>query len=86
MPISNNGEPASPSVNTPVPHLQKLLYDRRSAAYVLSISVRSLDYLIAQKRLATIKLGKKIMVGHGALTEFCRASHAVLTGNEAPAQ
>jgi hypothetical protein len=35
----------------------KILYDRKCAAYALSISVRSLDYLIANKRLNTSKLG-----------------------------
>ena len=30
---------------------EKILYDRKSAAYVLSICVRSLDYLVANKKL-----------------------------------
>jgi len=57
----------------------KILYDRKSAAYALSISVRALDYLIANKQLATRKLGKKIMVPHGELSRFARADHASLT-------
>jgi len=61
------------------PQPTKLLYDRKSAAFVLSISVRSLDYLIAQKRLNTIRLGKKIMLGHGELVKFCRGNHFTLT-------
>jgi hypothetical protein len=58
---------------------QKLLYDRRSAAYTLSISVRSLDYLIANKRLNTLKMGSKVMIGHGELVKFSRQHHPSLT-------
>jgi hypothetical protein len=65
---------------TPLPPPTKLLYDRKSAAYVLSISVRALDYLIAQKKLVTRRLGKKIMIAHGELVKFCRADHYTLTG------
>jgi hypothetical protein len=57
----------------------KLLYDRKSAAYALSISVRSLDYLIANKKLETVRLGSKIMIGHGTLVKFSRANHPTLT-------
>ncbi len=62
--------------NTPV---QKLLYDRKSSAFALSISMRSLDYLLANKRLSTLKLGKKVMVSHGELVRFSRSNHASLT-------
>ena len=61
------------------PTLQKLLYDRKSAAWVLSISPRSLDYLIAQKKINTIRLGSKVMIGHGELVKFSRANHNNLT-------
>lgn len=37
----------------------RLLYDRKTAARMLSISVRSLDYLIAAKRLDTRRIGKR---------------------------
>jgi hypothetical protein len=57
----------------------KILYDRKSAAYALSISVRSLDYLIANKRLNTLKLGSKVMIGHGELVKFSRQNHASLS-------
>jgi hypothetical protein len=57
----------------------KILYDRKSAAYALSISVRSLDYLIANKRLNTLKMGSKVMIGHGELVKFSRQNHASLS-------
>ena len=51
------------------------MYDRKEAARQLSISVRSLDYLIAGKQLATRRLGKKVMIPHGELIRFSRADH-----------
>ena len=74
--------PASSKVISPLaPNnlLHKILYDRKSAAFTLSISVRSLDYLIANKRLNTVKLGSKVMIGYGELVKFSRQHHASLT-------
>jgi hypothetical protein len=48
----------------------RMLYDRKGAARQLSISVRSLDYLIARKKLATRRNGKKVMIPHGELVRF----------------
>lgn len=42
---------------------------------MLSISVRSLDYLVANKQLGTRRLGKKILIPHGELVRFARADH-----------
>jgi hypothetical protein len=57
----------------------KLLYSRKDAAFALSISVRSLDYLIANRKLPTRRLGKKIMIPHADLSRFARADHPDLT-------
>lgn len=57
----------------------KLLYSRKDAAFALSISIRSLDYLISNKQLNTRKLGKKIMIPYGELSRFARADHAHLS-------
>ena len=59
----------------------KLLYDRKSAAFALSISVRALDYLISGKQLATRRLGKKVMVPASELSRFARADHFTLTAS-----
>jgi hypothetical protein len=53
----------------------RLLYDRKSAAYQLSISVRSLDYLVEGKKLLTRRLGKKVMISHAELVRFAKADH-----------
>ena len=54
---------------------ERLLYDRKSAALQLSISVRSLDYLIAGKRLGTRRIGKKVLIPRSELTRFVRSDH-----------
>jgi hypothetical protein len=53
----------------------RLLYDRREAARQLSISVRSLDYLIAGKQLDTRRMGKKVLVTRASLALFASANH-----------
>ena len=55
--------------------LPRLLYDRKEAARQLSISVRSLDYLIGQKKLSVRRLGKKVMIPHAELVRFASANH-----------
>jgi len=54
---------------------ERLLYDRKSAALQLSISVRSLDYLISKKELAVRRMGKKILIPHSELVKFARKDH-----------
>jgi hypothetical protein len=53
----------------------RLLYDRKEAARQLSISIRSLDYLIAGKQLDTRRLGKKVMIPHRELVRFASGNH-----------
>lgn len=54
---------------------QKLLYDRRSAAASLSISIRTLDYYIARGELRTTRIGRKVLVGANELRQFARTNH-----------
>ena len=53
----------------------RLLYDRKEAARQLSISVRSLDYLIAAKKLDTRRIGRKTLIPHGELVRFAKGNH-----------
>ena len=55
--------------------VEKLLYDRRSAADALSISLRSLDYLLAGKQLRFRRIGKKVLVPAAELRRFASADH-----------
>jgi hypothetical protein len=53
----------------------RLLYSRKEAAYQLSISVRSLDYLISTREINVRRNGKRILVPHGELVRYARADH-----------
>ena len=53
----------------------RLLYDRKTAARMLSISVRSLDYLIAGKQFNTRRIGKKVLIPFGELSRFSQSNH-----------
>jgi excisionase family DNA binding protein len=57
------------------PPPQKILYGKREAAYLLSISVRKLDYLIAQKQMVVRKIGTKVLIPKSALIDFARGDH-----------
>ena len=57
----------------------RLLYDRKEAARQLSISVRSLDYIIAAKGLDTRRIGKKVLVTHASLVRYAAANHYAIT-------
>jgi len=53
----------------------QLLYDRKGAARQLSISVRSLDYLVANRKLSTRRIGKKVLIPYGELKRFAQGNH-----------
>ena len=57
----------------------RLLYDRKTAAQMLSISVRSLDYIIAAKGLETRRIGRKVLVTHGSLVRYAAGNHYAMT-------
>ena len=63
------------SLSAAAESVTRLLYDRKHAAQMLSISVRSLDYLISNKKLQTRRIGKRILISHGELVRFARADH-----------
>ena len=52
-----------------------LLLSRRDAAVLLSISIRSLDNLIARRRLPVRKVGKRVLVPLAALESFAKSDH-----------
>jgi excisionase family DNA binding protein len=53
----------------------RLLYPRKDAAHLLGISVRGLDYLITQKKLAFRRIGKRVLIHHKELERFASANH-----------
>jgi hypothetical protein len=61
--------PASTSSGTPLP---RLLYSRAESAYQLSLSVRAVDYMIAQGSIGTRKIGGRILIPHSELIRVAR--------------
>ncbi|MEG9438230.1 helix-turn-helix domain-containing protein [Edaphobacter sp. HDX4] len=53
----------------------RLLYDRKTAARMTSISVRSLDYLISSGELKVRRIGTRILVAHAELVRFAGRDH-----------
>jgi len=48
--------------------IEKLLYSREDAAAALSISIRSVDYLIAEGKMTTRRIGRKILIPAGDIS------------------
>jgi hypothetical protein len=74
--------------------VEKLLYSRRDTAEALSLSIRSIDYLITTGRLSTRRVGGKILIPASAVRRFAREDHPdfvravgerVLEGGDLPA-
>jgi len=53
----------------------RMLYSRTEAARQLSISVRSLDYLIGGRDLETRRIGKKVLIPHASLVRYSQGNH-----------
>jgi excisionase family DNA binding protein len=54
---------------------EKLLVGREEAAEMLSISQRSLDYLLAQKQLTLRRIGSRVLIPVSDLKRFSNADH-----------
>jgi len=50
----------------------RLLVSKREAASLLSVSVRTIENLIAAKRLVARKLGRRTLIPRSALEQFIR--------------
>ena len=53
----------------------RLLYSRKEAARQLSISIRTLDDLIAKKELIPRRIRRRVSIPHGVLVRFARTDH-----------
>jgi excisionase family DNA binding protein len=74
--MTDNGDnQANTSARKSVRAEDKLLLSRQEAAALLSISQRSLDYLIANKVLTTRRIGSRVLIPVLDLQRFARADH-----------
>jgi hypothetical protein len=53
----------------------RLLYSRKDAARLLSISTRSLDYLIVKGTLNTRRIGSRVLIEHEELIRLASHDH-----------
>jgi excisionase family DNA binding protein len=52
------------------PNITKLLYTRTEVSSMLSLSPRSVDYLIAAGNLKVIRIGRSVRITLASLNEF----------------
>jgi excisionase family DNA binding protein len=55
--------------------IEKFLYTRNEAAHALGLSLRSIAYLIQQQRLATRRIGARVLIHKDELRRFARGHH-----------
>jgi excisionase family DNA binding protein len=53
----------------------RLLYDRKEAARQLSISLRSLAYLLSRGEIHFRRIGSKTLIPHSELVRFAKGHH-----------
>jgi excisionase family DNA binding protein len=56
--------------------LPKILVSKRDAAFALSLSVRTVENLIARKELTARRVGRRTLVVASSLESFVRKDHA----------
>ena len=64
-----------PPVRATESYDRKLLVSRHEAALRLSISERAVDYLIANKQIATRRIGSRVLIAVTELQRFSRSDH-----------
>lgn len=69
-----NPEPANPASFRP------LLVTKKQAASLLSVSVRTIENLLAQKALPFRKLGKRTLIPYSSVVQLSRRDVPVITG------
>lgn len=67
-----------------MPATEKVLYTKREAAHLLSISLRSLDYLIFSQQLPARRIGRRVLVHRDSIEQFARRDHAFIRTSALP--
>lgn len=70
-----NGLYKKPPRSEPVAPKDKLLVSQDEAAQLLSISKRSVEYLVATGRLSTRRIGTRALIPIEDVRRFARADH-----------
>jgi excisionase family DNA binding protein len=70
-----NTAQGKPPARATIPAEEKLLVSRGEAAQLLSISQRGLDYLIANRKLPTRRIGGRVLIPVADLRKYARGDH-----------
>lgn len=73
-PTFTSGRRKQPQRATIAPE-DKILVSREEAAQLLSISQRALDYLVANRRLPTRRIGGRVLIPVADLQKYARNDH-----------
>ena len=71
----NTAERKKPPARVRIAPDAKILVGREEAAQLLSISVRGIDYLLANRRLTFRKLGGRILIPVAELRKYAHSDH-----------
>jgi excisionase family DNA binding protein len=58
----------------------QILLNRKEAARLLSVSLRSLDYLIQRRELPARRVGRRVLIPRRALEQFAQRDHPKVSG------
>lgn len=65
---------------SPDANFRPLLVTKKQAAGLLAVSVRTIENLLAQKRLPFRKLGKRTLIPYGSIVQLSRRDVPIITG------
>ena len=54
---------------------ERLLLDKREAAWVIGVSPRTIDALIANRELPVRRIGRRVLVHRNTLEKFAQQNH-----------
>jgi excisionase family DNA binding protein len=60
--------------------MENILLSKKSAASLLSISVRTLENLVSAKELEVKRIGRRVVISRLALEDFARRDHPTRSG------
>jgi excisionase family DNA binding protein len=57
---------------------QQLLFSKKSAARILDLSVRTVEYLLASGQLQSRRAGRKVLIPKASLVRFAGRDHTTI--------
>jgi excisionase family DNA binding protein len=67
-----------------MPELLRLLYPRSESAFLLGVSLRTLDYKIQGVEIRVRRVGRKVLIPRDELLKFMRRDHATRPDGSGP--